>query len=164
LALLLNPANAPANAETTARNVQEASRAMGLQLNILNASTIGEIDVAFASLAHERIDALFVAPDAFFSARRVQFATLAERDRIPAAYPDRQIVEAGGLMSYGSDLADTFYQVGVYTGRILNGAKPADLPVMQSTKLVFAINLKAARLLGIEVPRKLLVLADELIE
>jgi putative ABC transport system substrate-binding protein len=164
VALLINPANAPANAETTRRNVQEASRAMGLQLHVIHASTGQEIDAAFATLVSERVDALFIAPDAFLLGRRVQITTLAARYRIPAAYPDRENVKAGGLMSYGSDLADTFYQVGVYTGRILNGAKPADLPVMQSTKIVFAINLKTAGLLNIAVPRIHLALADELID
>ena len=155
VAVLVNPANAAA-AETTLREVQEAARAIGLQIQILNASTIGEIDAAFATLARERPDALFVAADAFFVSRRVQFATLAARDRIPAAYADRDFVAAGGLMSYGTDLADMFRQVGVYTGSILKGAKPADLPVVQSTKFEFVINLQTARALGIEVPPGLL--------
>ena len=136
VAVLVNPANAPI-AETTLRDVQEAAPTIGLQIQILNATTIGEIDAAFATLARERPDALFVAADAFFTSRAVQFATLTARDRIPAAYSNRDYVAAGGLMSYGTDFADMFRQVGVYTGSILKGAKPADLPVLQSTKFEF---------------------------
>jgi putative tryptophan/tyrosine transport system substrate-binding protein len=163
IAVLLNPANA-AVAETTLRDVQEAAPTIGLQIQILNASTIGEIDAAFAALAKERPDALFVAGDAFFLDRRVQFATLTARDRIPATYSVREPVAAGGLMSYGTDLADSFRQVGVYTGKILKGAKPADLAVTQSTKFEFVINLQTARALGIEVSQGLLSIADEVIE
>jgi putative ABC transport system substrate-binding protein len=163
IAVLVNPAN-PTVAETTLREVQEAARVIGLQIHVLNATTIGEIDAAFATLAHDRPDALFVAGDAFFNSRRVQFATLAARDRIPAAYGYRDFVAAGGLMSYGTDLADAYHQVGVYTGRILKGAKPADLPVVQSTKFEFVINLQTARALGIEVPSGVLSIADEVIE
>ena len=163
VAVLVNPANA-ATAESTLREVQEAAPTIGLQIQILNASTIGEIDAAFATLARERPDALFVAGDAFFLDRRVQFATLTARDRIPATYSVRELVAAGGLMSYGTDLADVFRQVGVYTGSILKGAKPADLPVLQSTKFEFVINLQTARALGIEVPPSVLSIADEVIE
>jgi putative ABC transport system substrate-binding protein len=163
IAVLLNPANA-STAETTLREVQEAAPTIGLQIQILNATTIGEIDAAFATLARERPDALFVAGDALFNNRRGQFAILAARDRIPAAYGSREYVAAGGLMSYGTDLPDTYRQAGVYTGRILKGAKPADLPVLQSTKFEFAINLQTARALGIEVPSGLLSIADEVIE
>jgi putative ABC transport system substrate-binding protein len=163
VAVLVNPANAPA-AESTLREVMEAAPALGLQIQILNATTIGEIDAAFATLARERPDALFVAPDVFFVSRRGQFATLAARDRIPAAYSQRDYVAAGGLMSYGTDVVDTYRQVGVYTGNILKGAKPADLPVVQSTKFEFVINLQTARALGIEVPSGLLATADEVIE
>ena len=163
VAVLVNPANAPA-AETTLRDVQEAARAIGLQIHVLNASTSREIDAAFATLARERPDALFVAPDAFFTSRRVQIATLAARDRIPAAYANRDYVAAGGLMSYGTDLADRFRQIGVYTGKILNGAKPADLPVVQSTKFEFVINLKTAKALGLTIPETLLATADEVIQ
>ena len=163
IAVLVNPANA-AIAESTLREVQEAAPAIGLQIQILNATTIGEIDAAFATFARERPDALFVAPDAFFGSRRVQFVTLTAVNKIPAAYWDRDIVAAGGLMSYGTDLADTFRQVGVYTGNILKGAKPADLPVLQSTKFEFAVNLQTARALGIEVPPDMLSIADEVIE
>ena len=163
IAVLVNPANA-STAESTLREVQEAAPTIGLQIQILNATTIGEIDAAFATLARERPDALFVAADAFFSSRRVQFATLTARDRIPAAYSIRDYVAAGGLMSYGTDIADMFRQVGVYTGNILKGAKPADLPVLQSTKFEFVINLQTARALGIEVPPGVLSIADEVIE
>jgi ABC-type uncharacterized transport system substrate-binding protein len=163
VAVLVNPANA-ATAEPTLRDVQEAAPAIGLQIQIFNATTIGEIDAAFATFARERPDALFVAPDAFFYSRRGQFATLTAVNKIPAAYWDRDIVAAGGLMSYGTDLGDAFRQVGVYTGNILKGAKPADLPVLQTTKFEFAINLQTARALGIEVPNALLLVADEVIE
>ena len=161
--MLLNPANA-STAETTLREVQQAAPTIGLQIQILNASTIDEIDAAFVSFARERPDALFLAPDVFFSSRRVQFATLTARDKIPAAYANPDDVAAGGLMSYGTDVADMFRQVGVYTGRILKGAKPADLPVVQSTKFDLAINLKSAKALGLSVPQTLLVAADEVIE
>jgi putative tryptophan/tyrosine transport system substrate-binding protein len=164
VAVLVNPANEQ-TAASTLREVREAAPAIGLQIQmILNASTIGEIDVAFATLARERPDALFVAPDAFFTGRAVQFATLTARDKIPAAYGFSGHVAAGGLMSYGTDLADSFHQVGVYTGGILKGAKPAELPVLQSTKFEFVINLQTARALGIEVPPGLLSIADEVIE
>jgi putative ABC transport system substrate-binding protein len=164
IAVLLNPANAEI-AETTLRDVKEAAPNIGLQIQMtLNARTIGEIDAAFATLARERPDALIVAADAFFLGRRMQFATLAARDRIPAAYGVHEFVAAGGLMSYGTNIADAFRQVGVYTGRILKGAKPADLPVVQSTTFEFVINLQTARALGIEVPSALLLIADEVIE
>ncbi|MFZ0151652.1 MAG: ABC transporter substrate-binding protein [Xanthobacteraceae bacterium] len=163
VAVLVNPRNA-STAESTLRGVQEAAPVIGLQTQILNASTIGEIDAAFATLARERPDALFVAGDAFFLDRRVQFATLTARDRIPTAYSVREPVAAGGLMSYGTDIADVFRQVGVYTGSILKGAKLADLPVLQSTKFEFVINLQTARALGIEVPQNVLSIADEVIE
>jgi putative ABC transport system substrate-binding protein len=164
IAVLLNPGNAVV-AETTLRDLQEAAPTMGLQIQtILNASTNGEIDAAFATLARERPDALFVAGDAFFVSHRAQLAVLTARNRIPATYSVRELVAAGGLMSYGSDLADMFHQVGVYTGSVLKGAKPAELPVLQSTKFEFVINLKTARALGIEVPSALLLIADEVIE
>jgi putative ABC transport system substrate-binding protein len=163
IAVLLNPNNASI-AETTLREAQAAAPTIGLQIQILNATTIGEIDAAFASLARERADALFVASDGFFTSRAVQFATLAARDRIPATFSNPDYVAVGGLMSYGTDVLDAFRQVGVYTGTILKGAKPADLPVLQSTKFVFAINLQTARALNIEVPPGLLAIADEVIE
>jgi putative ABC transport system substrate-binding protein len=164
IAVLLNPANAEI-AETTLRDVKEAAPNIGLQIQMtLNARTIGEIDAAFATLARERPDALFVAGDAFFVSQREQLAALTARHQIPAAYSVREVVAAGGLMSYGGDLTDMFHQIGVYTGSILKGAKPADLPVLQSTKFEFVINLKTARALGIEVPSALLTIADEVIE
>ncbi|HXQ83915.1 MAG TPA: ABC transporter substrate-binding protein [Xanthobacteraceae bacterium] len=163
VAVLVNPANA-STAESTLRDVQEAAPTIGLQIQILNATTIGEIDAAFDTLAHERPDALFVGGDAFFVSRAVQFVTLTARDRIPATYSLRDYVAAGGLMSYGADFTDSFRQVGVYTGSILKGAKPADLPVLQSTKFEFAINLQTARALGIEAPPSVLAIADEVIE
>jgi putative ABC transport system substrate-binding protein len=163
VAVLLNPANA-ASAEATLREVQEAAPAIGLQIRILKAAPIGEIDAAFAALALERPDALFVASDGFFGSRRVQFTTLAAVHRIPAIYSGRGYVVPGGLMSYGTDVADMFRQVGVYTGNILKGAKPADLPVTQSTKFELIINLQTARALNIEVPPSLLATADEVIE
>jgi putative ABC transport system substrate-binding protein len=163
VAVLVNPANASV-IETTIREVQQAAPTLGLQIQILNASTIGEIDAAFATLARERPDALFVAGDGFFSDRRGQLATLTARQGIPATYTNRNYVAAGGLMSYGTDFVDTYHQVGVYTGRILKGAKPADLPVVQSTKFEFVINLQTARALGIEVPPAVLSIVDEVIE
>jgi putative tryptophan/tyrosine transport system substrate-binding protein len=144
VAVLLNPANAPV-AEPTLREVQEAARVIGLQIHVLNASTSREIDAAFAALERERPDALFAANDSLFTSRRVQIATLAARSRIAAAYGPREFVEVGGLMSYGTNSADRWRQTGVYTGNILNGAKPADLPVLQPTKFEFVINLRTAR-------------------
>jgi putative ABC transport system substrate-binding protein len=163
IAVLVNPANA-STTESTLRDMQVAAPTIGLQIQILNANTIGEIDAAFATLAHERPDALFVAGDAFFVSRAVQLITLTTRDRIPATYSLRDYVAAGGLMSYGTDFADSFHQVGVYTGSILKGARPADLPVRQSTKFEFVINLQTARALGIAVPPEVLSIADEVIE
>jgi len=163
VAVLVNPANAP-SAEATLRDLPEAARSIGLQIWVLNASTSREIEAAFATLVRERADALFVAPDAFFVSRRVQFVTLAARYGIPTAHNAREEVEAGGLMSYGTDNLDMWRQVGAYTGQILKGAKPADLPVLQSTKFEFVINLQTARALGLEVPNSLQLLADELVE
>jgi putative ABC transport system substrate-binding protein len=162
VAVLVNPTNT-LSTEPTLRDSPEAAREIGLQVQILNASTSREIEAAFATIALNA-DALFVAPDGFFNARRVQFATLATHYRIPASYPARDYVEAGGLMSYGTDLLDMYRQVGVYAGRILKGANPADLPVIQSTKFEFVINLQTARALGLEVPPTLLARADEVIE
>src|SRR5450631_2549152 len=163
VAVLVNPGNASV-AETTVREVQEAATTIGLQIQILNATTTGEIDAAFATFARARPDALFVAGDAVFVSRPVQLVTLTARDRIPTAYAVRELVAAGGLMSYGTDLADMFHQVGVYTGSILKGAKPAGLPVLQLTKFEFVINLKTAKALGLDVPLYLQQIADEVIE
>jgi putative tryptophan/tyrosine transport system substrate-binding protein len=163
IAVLINPGNVSV-AETTVREVQKAAPTMKLQIQILKATTISEIDAAFATLARERLDALLVAGDTFLISRRVQIATLTARDRIPAAYTVREPVEAGALMSYGTDLADSFRQLGVYTGRILKGAKPADLPVLQSTKFEFVINLTTAKALGLAIPPGVLSIADEVIE
>src|SRR5262249_19884870 len=163
IAVLVNPANAVV-AETTLRDMPEAARVLGLQTHILNASTSREVAAAFATLGREQADALFVAADGFFNSRPGRLATLAAHYRIPAAYSIREAVEAGGLMSYGADRADVSRQVGVYTGQILKGAKPADLPVLQSSKFEFLINAQTARLLGIEVPNSLQLLADEVIE
>jgi putative ABC transport system substrate-binding protein len=163
IAVLVNPVNAQST-EAAVRDVRNAAPTLGLQIQVLNASTIGEIDAAFATLESDRPDALFVAPDAFFVSRAVQFVTLTARDKIPAAYSLRAYVAAGGLMSYGADFTDSFRQVGDYTGKILKGAKPADLPVLQSTKFEFVINMQTARALGIEVPPGVLSIVDEVIE
>jgi putative ABC transport system substrate-binding protein len=163
IAVLVNPANASAT-EPTLREIWEAARVLGLQIAVLKASTSREIEAAFATLVRDQADALFVAPDVFFVGRSVQFATLAAHHRVPATYTQRAFVEAGGLMSYGTDIPDMFRRVGVYTGQILKGAKPADLPVQQSTKFEFVINLQTARALGLEVPPTLLARADEVIE
>jgi putative ABC transport system substrate-binding protein len=162
-AMLVNPENVPMAARML-HDVPEAARAIGLQIQILNASTKDEIEAAFDTLVRARIDALLVAPDPFFVSQRDQFATLTARYRIAAAYSVREDVEAGGLMSYGTDNQESWRQVGVYTGQILKGAKPADLPVLQSTKFEFLINLRTAKALGIEVPNSILLLADEVIE
>jgi len=163
IAVIVNPANASL-AESTLRETKESAQAIGLQIQVYEARTSGEIDAAFAAIARERADALFVAPDAFFLSCRTQFVTLAARNRIPASYSSRDYPEVGGLMSYSTDFSDSVRQVGVYAGKILNGAKPADLPVVQQTKFEFAINLQTARSLGIELPPGLLSIADEVIE
>jgi putative ABC transport system substrate-binding protein len=162
VAVMVNPTNP--NAETTMRGVETAARALGLQIHVLNASTSREIVAAFATLGGERSDVLFVGGDAFFNSRRVQLAHLATRHAVPATYAAREIVEAGGLMSYGANVADAWRQVGVYTGRILKGAKPADMPVVQSTKFELVVNAEAARLLGLTIPQQLHSSADEVIE
>jgi putative ABC transport system substrate-binding protein len=163
VAVLINPTNASV-AETTLRNVEDAARATGLQIQILNASTNPDIEAAFAMLVRDRADALFVAPEATFANWRVQLATLARHYAVPASYHSREFVEVGGLMSYGTDIFDTYRHVGVYTGQILKGADPADLPVLQSTKFEFVINMQTARALGIEVPNSMQLLADEVID
>ena len=163
VAVLVNPANT-ANTETALREVEPAARAVGFQIQVLNADTSREIDAAFATIARERPDALFNASSPYFTSRRIQLVQLAARHAIPATYPGRQYVEVGGLMSSGANIADAYRQVGVYAGRILKGAKPADLPVMQSTKFELVINAQAARVLGLTVPPSLLARADEVIE
>jgi putative tryptophan/tyrosine transport system substrate-binding protein len=161
IAVLVDPVTAN---EATLRDAGAAARAMGLQIQVLTAGTIREIDAAFATLVNERPDALFVGPGPFLIDRRVQLALLAVLHRVPAIYQDRLNTEAGGLMSYGASLGDAWRQVGAYTGRILKGAKPADLPVVQSSKFELVINASTARMLGLTVPDKLLVAADEVIE
>jgi len=163
VAVLVDPANAQ-NTEATLRDVEPAARAMGLQVQVLNASTSREIDAAFAMIARQRPDALFVSPAAFFTSRRLQLAHLASRHAVPASYALRNYVEAGGLMSYGASLRDAYRQIGVYAGRILKGAKPADLPVTQSSRFELVINAQIARMLSLTVPDKLLAAADEVIE
>jgi putative ABC transport system substrate-binding protein len=162
VAVLVNPTGS--TPEVTVKDAEAAARAIGLQIRVLEASTSREIDVAFATLVRERVDVLFVGTDSFFSARRVHLTHLASRHAIPATYGGRQYPDAGGLMSYGSDLADALRQMGVYTGRILKGAKSVDLPVVQSTKVELVINHQTARTLGLTVPATLLSTADEVIE
>ena len=162
VAVLVSPHNA--SSESTVRDTAAAARAMGLQVQVLNADTSGEIDAAFATLARERSDALFVDPNPFFVSRRVHLVNLASRLAVPAIYFDRAFAEIGGLMSYGASLTDAYRQGGVYTARILKGTKPADLPVLQSSKFELVINHQTARMLGITVPPSLLARADEVIE
>jgi putative ABC transport system substrate-binding protein len=163
VAVLVNPAN-PSITETTLGELEPASRAMGLQIQVLKASTSREINEAFATFLHERPDALFVALDAFFNSRRVQLVNLASRYTMPATFVFREFVEVGGLMSYGPDIVDAYRQMGIYVGRILRGAKPVDLPVVQASKYELVINAEAARMLGLTVPPTLLSTADEVIE
>src|SRR5499427_5835568 len=163
VAVLVNPAN-PVTAAPTVRGVETAARAMGLQIQVLNASNSHEIDAAFSSFARGRPDALYIGAEQLFTLRSVQLVQLAARLAIPAIYSGRQFTNCGGLMSYAADITDAYRQVGVYTGRILKGAKPADLPVEQSSKFELVINHQTARMLGITVPDKLLVAADEVIE
>jgi putative tryptophan/tyrosine transport system substrate-binding protein len=163
VAVLVNPANVK-NTEITLGDTEASARAIGLQLQIVRASNSRELDAAFATAARERADALFAGSDGMFVNRRVQLANLASRHTLPATFHSREIVEAGGLMSYGSDIADAFRQAGVYAGRIIKGAKPADLPVVQSSKFELVINHQTARMLGLTVPPLLLATADEVIE
>jgi putative ABC transport system substrate-binding protein len=163
IGVLTNPANAVAT-EAMLPRLEEGARSLGLQIRVLNASTAAQIDTAFDIVGREGHDALFVAPDSFFSSRRAQFATVAARERLPACYSDRETVAAGGLMSCGVNYLDVYRQVGLYTGNILKGAKPADLPVVQMTRFDFVINRRTATLLGMEVPTKLIAIADEVIE
>jgi putative ABC transport system substrate-binding protein len=163
VAVLVNPADVTTT-ETNLREVEAAAGAMSLQIHVVRASTSREIDSVFATLDRERPDALFVAGDAFFNSRRLQLAQLTARHAIPASYGSRDYPEYGGLMSYGSNLTDAFRQAGVYTGRILKGAKPIDLPVVQASKFELVINNQTARMLGLTVPQTLLARADEVIE
>jgi putative tryptophan/tyrosine transport system substrate-binding protein len=163
VAVLVNPAYAT-NAESTLRDVEPAGRALGLQIQFVHASTSREIDAAFAAFVRERPDAIFVGPDPFFLSRRVQLTHLASRHAIPSMYTGRDYADAGGLISYGTNIADAWRQLGVYAGRILKGAKPAEIPVAQGTKFELIINSQTARTLGLTVPPSLLAAADEVIE
>jgi putative ABC transport system substrate-binding protein len=163
VAVLVNPANA-ANAEATSREAETATRATGLQTHLYKASSSREINAAFDDFVHERPDAVLVGLDPFFNSRRVQLVQLATRLGVPASYPARDFAEAGGLISYGANIADAWRQVGVYSGRILKGVKPAELPVVQSSKFELVINAETARMLRLNLPPKLLALADEVIE
>jgi putative ABC transport system substrate-binding protein len=163
LAVLLNPADVSLT-ETQLKEVSAAARTMGLQIEVLNANTSLEINAAFETMGRERPDAVFVAVTPFLNGRRVQLAQLAAFHRLPATYAVRDYAEAGGLMSYGSNIVDAYRQVGIYSGRILKGAKPADLPVVQSSKFELVINAQTARMLGLTVPPTLLALADAVIE
>src|SRR5262245_7712230 len=163
VAIFVNPANAP-SVESMEKAAPPAARAMGLQIQLLHVSTTREIDAAFATFSREAPAAFFVGIDGFLNSRRIQFVQQAAHHRLPAMYPGREFCEVGGLMSYGTDIPDAFRQAGVYVGRILKGAKPADLPVVQSTRFELIINAQTARILGLTVPDKLLVAADEVIE
>jgi putative tryptophan/tyrosine transport system substrate-binding protein len=161
-AMIVNPKSP--NADVQLKDAQAAARALGQQIHVFNASTENEIDAAFALVAKQKSDALLVGTDPFFTSQRDRLVALAAKNRIPAVYSLRDYAQAGGLMSYGASLTDAYRQAGIYAGRILKGAKPTDLPVMQSTKFELIINLKTAKALGLEVPDRLLALADEVIE
>jgi putative tryptophan/tyrosine transport system substrate-binding protein len=161
-AVLINPNNP--NAQSVARDARESARSLGLQFHVLNAGTDQDIDTVFAGLIQQQIGMLLVSADPFFLGRRVQFVALAARHAVPTIYFAREFVAAGGLMSYGTSLADAYRQAGVFAGRILKGAKPADLPAVQSTKFEFVINLKTAKAFGLNVPPGLSSMADEVIE
>jgi putative ABC transport system substrate-binding protein len=163
IALLVNPANST-NAETLSRDVQAAARTLGLQLHVLHASTERDFDAVFASLPRLRAGALLIGSDPFFNSRSQQLTALASRHAMPTMYPFREYAMAGGLISYGNSFADAHRQVGVYTGRVLKGEKPADLPIQQSVKVELVINLKTAKALGLTFPISLLGRADEVIE
>ena len=161
--MLINPNN-PRLTEPFVQDVQTAALTLGRRMELFKASTKGEIDTAFASLAKKRADGLLVSPDVLFSSRRVQIVILSARHAMPTVYFDRSLIEVGGLMSYGPNLAEQHRQLGIYAGRILKGEKPADLPVTRPTKFELIINVQTAKTLGIDVPVKLLALADEVIE
>ena len=163
VAVLVNPADT-ANTASILRDVEEAARAIGLQVQVLNASTSREINAAFEDVGRDRPDALYVGANTFLTARRIQVVQLAAFHRLPAVYPTPDFVQVGGLMSYGANVMDAFRQLGIYAGRILKGAKPADLPVVQSSKFDLVINAETARMLGLAVPPSLLAIADEVIE
>jgi putative tryptophan/tyrosine transport system substrate-binding protein len=163
IAIIVNPVNVAAM-ESVERDAQPAARDMGVQIQILRASTSGEIDAAFGALAREPPDALFVSNDGFLNSRRVQLVQQAAHHRLPAIYTGREYAEVGGLMSYGANITDAFHQAGVYAGRILKGAKPSDLPVVQASRFELVINHQTARILGLQIPDKLIALADEVIE
>jgi putative ABC transport system substrate-binding protein len=163
VAVLVNPAN-PVNTETTLKDVEAAAGSIGVQIQVVRASTSPGIDAAFASIVHERPDALFIGQDGFFNSRRVQLTHLASRHALPATYGGRDFAAVGGLMSYGSNITDAHRHVGTYSGRILKGAKPMDLPVVQPSKFELVINVQTAKLLGLTVPPTLLARADEVIE
>jgi putative ABC transport system substrate-binding protein len=163
IALLVNPSN-PLAAEPESRDAQKAARTLGLQLHVLHASTDRDFDTVFASLAQMRAFVLVIGPDGFFNSRSEQLAALALRHTVPAIYQYREFAAAGGLMSYGTSIPDVDRQVGIYTGRLLRGESPADLPVQQATKIELIINLKTAKVLGLTVPLSLLGRADEVIE
>jgi putative ABC transport system substrate-binding protein len=162
MTMLIKPTLPTTSVET--RDVQDAARALGLQMSVLNASTESQIDAAFSTIVKQRIGALIVATDPFLLGQRDQFVRLAARHAVPTMYFLREFVEAGGLMSYGPNIANGYRQAGVYTGRVLKGEKPADLPVIQPTKFDLVINLKTAKALGLSMPQTLLVAADEVIE
>jgi putative ABC transport system substrate-binding protein len=163
VAALVNPANIR-NSSVALADLEPAARARGLQIQVLNASTAGEIDGAFASFSRERPDALFVNGDAFFTSRRVQLVQQATFHRVPTTFANREFAEIGGLMSYGANVADAWRQAGVYAGRILKGTRPADLPVVQASIFELVINTQTARMFGLSVPASLLSIANEVIE
>ena len=163
IAVLINPADVT-NADSTVKAIEPAAQAIGLQIQFLNASTSREIDAAFAVIGRDRPDAIYVGQTPFLNARRVQLAQLAARYMVPASYSGREFPDVGGLMSYGSDIADAYRQVGIYAGRILKGAKVADLPVVQANKFELVINAQTARMLGLDLPAQLLARTDEVIE